>query len=87
MVENLIIEEGKITLWDGKTLINTLGDLGSCKANAGHCVLDDGVAIWDITTLENVSPFELKKSKSGNHMIVDELQVQQEVVIHTDHTA
>uniref|UniRef100_A0A915HIS2 Uncharacterized protein n=1 Tax=Romanomermis culicivorax TaxID=13658 RepID=A0A915HIS2_ROMCU len=74
MIENLIIEEGQIASWDGKTLIITLGDLGRCKANAGHCILDDRVAIWDGTAIENFFLFELKniyKVKiSGNNMIL-----------------
>uniref|UniRef100_A0A915HQT2 Uncharacterized protein n=1 Tax=Romanomermis culicivorax TaxID=13658 RepID=A0A915HQT2_ROMCU len=56
----------------GTTLATS--DLGGCKANAGTCILDDGVAIWDGTAIENVCPFELKNiyqvKISGNHMIV-----------------
>uniref|UniRef100_A0A915J9T3 Uncharacterized protein n=1 Tax=Romanomermis culicivorax TaxID=13658 RepID=A0A915J9T3_ROMCU len=40
-VENLIVEEGQVASWDGNNLISTLGDLGGCKANAGHCVMAD----------------------------------------------
>uniref|UniRef100_A0A915HZ08 Uncharacterized protein n=1 Tax=Romanomermis culicivorax TaxID=13658 RepID=A0A915HZ08_ROMCU len=41
-VENLIVEQGQVASWDGNNLISTLGDLGDCKANAGHCLMADG---------------------------------------------
>uniref|UniRef100_A0A915HZQ0 Uncharacterized protein n=1 Tax=Romanomermis culicivorax TaxID=13658 RepID=A0A915HZQ0_ROMCU len=54
--------EGQVASWDGNNLINTLGDLGGCKANASHCVMADGVVMWDETPLEKICPFELKNS-------------------------
>uniref|UniRef100_A0A915JN12 Uncharacterized protein n=1 Tax=Romanomermis culicivorax TaxID=13658 RepID=A0A915JN12_ROMCU len=35
--------EGQVASWDGNSLISTHGDLGGCKANAGHCVMADGI--------------------------------------------
>uniref|UniRef100_A0A915J6I7 Uncharacterized protein n=1 Tax=Romanomermis culicivorax TaxID=13658 RepID=A0A915J6I7_ROMCU len=70
--------EGPVASWDGNSHISILGDLRGCKANARHCVMADGVLMWDETPFEKICPFELKNSYkikiSGSHMVIDDMQ-------------
>uniref|UniRef100_A0A915JFZ2 Uncharacterized protein n=1 Tax=Romanomermis culicivorax TaxID=13658 RepID=A0A915JFZ2_ROMCU len=50
--------DGQVASWDNSSLMSTLGDLGGCKPSSGHCVMSDGVAVWNETALEAICPFD-----------------------------
>uniref|UniRef100_A0A915KEW5 Uncharacterized protein n=1 Tax=Romanomermis culicivorax TaxID=13658 RepID=A0A915KEW5_ROMCU len=52
-VENLIVEEEQVVSWDGESFISTISDLSSRKANAGHCVMADGVIASKLSRTKN----------------------------------
>uniref|UniRef100_A0A915IC61 Uncharacterized protein n=1 Tax=Romanomermis culicivorax TaxID=13658 RepID=A0A915IC61_ROMCU len=78
-IDNLIIEEGQVASWDGNSLISTLGDLGGCWVTSDHCVLQDGVVIWDEIPFQRVYTFGFenfyKIKLIDPRMIIDDLQV------------